>query len=125
MSASGTADGPRQRICGEWIGRAEELIGSGPWYVDASAGNPATITATAGSSGTWVRVSGDCARGARVSMSDPAVLRVIGVVPAEDGTDAAVLVNPESAGRAVLTATMPGTPARTVTFAIGEPAVPS
>ena len=99
MRASGTADGPRKRICGEWIGRAEESIGSGPWYVDASAGNPATISAAAGSSGTWVRVSGNCARGARVSISDPAVVRVIGVVPAKNGTDVAVLVNPGSAGR--------------------------
>ena len=118
--STSVADGPRKLICGEWIGRAETIIGSGPWYVDASHGSSPTITAASGSSGTWVKVSSSCDRGAQVPISDPAVVSVSNVVTAKDGADVAVLVSPRAAGRAVVTATETGFP-RAVIFAITTP----
>ncbi|HKN97208.1 MAG TPA: hypothetical protein VJX10_08840 [Pseudonocardiaceae bacterium] len=117
---AGLADGPRMRICGDWIGRAEILGGSGPFYVNG-VGRPPTIQAAAGSSPIWVRVSPSCQHGATVATSNPAVISVAGTVAARDGTDVAVLVAPRTAGHAVLTATVPHLGTERVAFAIGGP----
>ena len=113
--------GPRKHICGDWIGRAMEITGSGPWYVDATEHSLTTITAAAGSSGTWVRVTSSCAHGARISTSDPAVASLGNVVTANDNSDVAVLVVPRAVGHAELTATSQVGGTRTVTFEVTTP----
>lgn len=104
-SEGDTADGPRKQICGEWIGRAEVIGRAGPWYVDASGGSAPPVVASAGASPTWVQVSADCERGTQVSVSDPDVIAVAGVIKPSDEADVAVLISPVSAGHATLTAT--------------------
>jgi hypothetical protein len=116
-----TADGPRMQICGEWIGRAETTVGSGPWYVDASGSTPTAVVAAVGSSPTWVQVSGDCQHGVRISISDPAVISVTSVIGASDGADAAVLISPVGAGHATLS--VAGRPA--IVFTVHVPTLQS
>ena len=102
--AGGLADGPRKQVCGQWIGRAEESVGSGPWYVDVSTTPDTEIRATARSGGIWVRLTGGCAHGEQVTTSDDRVAALGAVVPAQDGRAAAILVLPEAPGRATVTA---------------------
>lgn len=106
-STGGAADGPRKKVCGHWLGRAEVTTGSGPWYVDVSSGR-ASVTAAAESSPTLVRVSSNCQHGAGVHVSDPAVIGITAVVTGSDGGDVVVSVAPKHVGRATLTATVPG-----------------
>lgn len=101
--AGGLADGPREQVCGQWIGRAEQTVGSGPWYVDASTGAEVEIRAAAGSSGTWIRLTDTCAHGAQVTTSDDRIAALGPIVRAEDGRAAAILVHPEAVGRATVT----------------------
>lgn len=103
------SDGPRTRICGQWVGRAEEITGSGPFYVDASAASPAPITAAVHSSPIWVQLTGDCAHGVRDSISNPAVLGISGTInpTSGGGGDIAVLVELNGVGHAVLNAPDP------------------
>jgi hypothetical protein len=115
------SDGPRKQICGDWISRAEDIIGSGPWYVDASDGSTPNIVAAVATSPTWVQVGNDCALGARVSVSDPSVVAVTSSILAQDGGDVAVLVSPRTVGHATLVATMPGAIREAVSFTVDPP----
>jgi hypothetical protein len=82
---------------------AEEQGEAGPWYVDATGGaRPPAVSASIGASPTWVKVSTDCENGTQVSVSDPTVIAITGVVEASNGDDVAVLISPQGTGQAVL-----------------------
>lgn len=118
------ADGPREQICGTWIGRANELAGSGPWFVDATAAVPTPIAAEARSSGTWIRLTDDCSHGVTSSVTAPAVIGIVDRVRAKDGGDEAVLVRPLERGSSAVTTTRDGTVLTRVRFAVSGATVP-
>lgn len=100
----GPSDGPIVTICGVNIGRAEDLVGSGPFYVDASVSAPPTpVVAAADSSPMNVRVSPNCSTGAQVSVSDGAVIKIQSEIQAMDRADEVILVSPLAAGRSTVT----------------------
>lgn len=120
------SDGPIISICGTNTGRAEALPGDGPVYIDASLHSPKKpISAVAGSSPIHVRVSQDCSTGAKVVVSNPAVIGVQDEIRAKDGAVEVTAVNPVRPGQSTLTARRRGVPPVTVTFAIEPPVVPS
>lgn len=118
--------GPQKHICNDVISRPNTVIGSGPFYVDATAGVPPIVVASARSSPIWVQVSPSCEHGAEVSVSDVAVITVSSseVIKAKDGADVAVLVFPKTSGRATLTATVPGSDPHETTFKVNPPTAP-
>lgn len=116
--APAVADGPRMQVCGQWIGRAEMSVGSGPFYIDASRRSAVTIRAATHSSGTWLRLSADCSVGARVVISDRKVIGVASALWAKDGHEEAVLLNPGRAGRAIVTACVPGRRPHTIAVVV-------
>ncbi len=119
-SAGATADGPRKLICGTWIGRANNVAGSGPWFVDATKSAPGPIVADARSSGTWLRLTNDCSHGATSSITNSAVIKVSSRIRAKDGRDEAVLVNPLERGSSTLMASRDGKLLTRVRFAISN-----
>lgn len=119
----GSADGPIVEICGINVGRAEVRPGDGPVYVNASSHVPsAPIVSASGSAPMNVRVSSDCSVGARISVSDPRVIRATEEVRARNGADEVLSVYPLRAGRATLTASRPGTKPLTLNFIV-KPAI--
>lgn len=127
MLAAGACSGPMYRegpvatICGTNIGRAigSTARGSGPWYVDASRGAPGSpVTAVAHTSPMHVRVSSDCAHGAVVSVSDPAVIGFSSEIRAADGLQEVISVGPGNVGNATLTIRRAGVKPITVLFQI-------
>jgi hypothetical protein len=119
-SPTQNADGPRIRICGEWIGQANMVIGL-TWYVDVTtpgeAKRPIKLPRTPqGHPGTWVRLSHDCAHGAEVRSTPSGVLAVSDAIRSSDGRDEAVRVTATRDGTATLTARVPGRPTRRLTF---------
>jgi hypothetical protein len=118
----GGSDGPIMTICGTNIGRAEDMAGDGPFYVDASHGSPsASVRAAAGTSPINVRVSPDCAVGAEVSASNRSVIRPLSEIRSADHAQEVISVFPLAAGRAVLTIRRGRAKPVNVTFLVGPP----
>jgi hypothetical protein len=116
------ADGPIIGICGTNVGRAEDLAGDGPVYVNASSHAPGTpIVAAAGSDPMNVRVSSDCSLGARISVSNPRIIRASEEIRARDGADEVLSVYPLRAGSATLTAHRAGARPLILTFVVKPP----
>lgn len=118
-ACGGDADGPLKTICGTNIGRAEVTLGSGPWYIDASRqSRSAPIVVAAGSSPMNLRVSSDCSTGAKVSVSDAAVINVMQGIQAKDGADEVVVITPAGVGRSTVTIKREDSKPTTVTFIV-------
>jgi hypothetical protein len=115
-------DGPTQTICGFKIGRATHLAGSGPFDVDAAQHPPvAPIVAAAGSDSTHVRVSSDCAVGAKIVVSNRKVIAVQRESAAQDGADEVLSVVPLFAGRSTVTASRSGSKPIRIPFVVTPP----
>lgn len=113
------SDGPVMSICGVTISRADDIGGSGPFYIDASVNSPsAPVVAAAGSITVNVRVSPECSTGAQVSVSDEAVIKVKGEIRATDRADEVVSVFPLAAGRSIVTIRRSGGRPTNVIFAV-------
>jgi len=113
------SDGPVMSICGVNIGRAEDMAGSGPFYVDASTSAPsAPVVAAPGSSPVNLRVSPDCSTGAQVSVSNEAVITVESEIRATDRADEVVSVSPLAAGRSTVTMRRAGARPTKVIFVV-------
>ena len=124
---AGACNGPRYRegpvatICGTNIGRAtgSTARGSGPWYVDASRPAPSSpVIAVAHTTPMNVRVSPDCAHGAVVSVSDPAVLGLSSEIRSTDGLQEVISVGPGTEGSATLMIRRAGMKPITISFQI-------
>jgi hypothetical protein len=116
------ADGPIIGICGTNVGRAEVGPGDGPVYVNASNHAPsAPVVSASGSAPMNVRVSSDCSVGARISVSDPRVIRASEEIRAKNGAGEVLSVYPLHAGRAILAASRPGVRTLTITFVVKPP----
>jgi hypothetical protein len=121
----GPSDGPIVTVCGANIGRAADLVGSGPFYVDASvSAPPAPVVAAAGSSPMNVRVSPNCSTGAQVSVSDGAVIEVQSEIQATDRADEVISVSPLAVGRSTVTIRRGHASPTKVTFVVKPGVVP-
>lgn len=126
-SRMGPSDGPTLTICGQRIGEARQL--NHPWYQDASGSSVAVtlpyIAADPQSSGTWLRVSQDCKRGAHIANSRPAIINFSDSIRSMDGNYAAIRVSPKTLGSAAITVTNTRTASHQVTFSVVPPASPT
>jgi hypothetical protein len=125
-SCTTRASGPIKHVCGKAIGRAPELIGSGPFYLDAVGDERSSLAAAAGASGTWLRVSSDCARGAELSVSPAHIVKIRSLVQAKDGKAVAVLVFPRHVGVTTILARRSGSTSHLIRVTVfGRTWVPS
>lgn len=108
-------------ICGSYIGRANAVAGV-TWYVDASSKAAAIslpyFAPDPTTTGTWVRLTKDCSRGADVTISDPGVVQISDRIHTKDGYDAAVRLSPASPGHATVAIQQPGSASRVVIIAV-------
>lgn len=113
-------------VCGVPIGRAEYSPGGGPVYLDLVRGTPTTaITAAAQSAPMSIRVSGNCAHGARYDVSDTAVIGVSPEVRAKDGGAVVLSVSPYRPGSSVIQFGPPAGASVSVTVEVRPPIIPS